>query len=594
MKSKFLIILSILMATCLFTSVAAAQSGGNYTIMQSVIAGGGGSSSGGNYAVTGTVGQPAAGTTSGGGAYSLAGGFWSAAPAGTIKISGTITLNGNPMQGVTVTLSGSASGTTTTNSSGYYEFLNLLSGGTYTVTPSQTGYVFTPPSETFVNLQADQTANFVATQCTYSLNPTSVNIAAAATSGSFTVTAPAGCSWTAVPNDGWLSITSGSPGSGNGTVNYSVGPNSGAARVGTITVAGQTFTVNQALGHLIEGVIAYGIGNGKFVPGVTVTATGPNTIVTTSAYTPAQDAGKYSLQGLTNGANYTVTPTKTNHISGVTAFDATLVLRCVAAGPVNCALTDNQKFAANSDGDTNITAFDATQILRYVAANGPNANTGQVGTWKFVPSSRVYSNLQSNIVNENYSGFVIGDVDGDWVQPQQPPQPQEFEGQQSETESFNLSTEEEADDATTIRVSLPRSLSAAKGNTVLIPVMLSNQTRREISSFAVNVTYDSAVLKIDEDNPIETTGTLTEIGSFAVAAHTETAGRVGIAAAGSNSFANAAGTLVNLRFTIVGEAKVSKKGTPLSLTRAAFQDQFGAPITAKGGKQQITFVEKAP
>lgn len=48
----------------------------NYSISWHTIAGGGGNSSGGNYTVSGTIGQHATATLSGGG-YSLIGGFWS-------------------------------------------------------------------------------------------------------------------------------------------------------------------------------------------------------------------------------------------------------------------------------------------------------------------------------------------------------------------------------------------------------------------------------------------------------------------------------------------------------------------------------------
>jgi hypothetical protein len=43
-------------------------------------------------------------------------------------------------------------------------------------------------------------------------------------------------------------VTSGSSDSGNGTVHFKTDPNAGPARSGTLTIAGQTFTVNQALG----------------------------------------------------------------------------------------------------------------------------------------------------------------------------------------------------------------------------------------------------------------------------------------------------------------------------------------------------------
>ena len=64
--------------------------------------------------------------------------------------------------------------------------------------------------------------------------------------GTVTVTAGAGCNWTANSNANWITVTSGASGTGNGAVAFSVGPNAGAARTGTVSIAGQTFTVTQA------------------------------------------------------------------------------------------------------------------------------------------------------------------------------------------------------------------------------------------------------------------------------------------------------------------------------------------------------------
>lgn len=82
--------------------------------------------------------------------------------------------------------------------------------------------------------------------CSYSIAPTSAGYPAAGGSGSVSVTAGAGCAWTAVSNNAWITISSGQNGSGNGTVNYSVAANSGASRTGTMTIAGLTFTVTQS------------------------------------------------------------------------------------------------------------------------------------------------------------------------------------------------------------------------------------------------------------------------------------------------------------------------------------------------------------
>jgi len=82
--------------------------------------------------------------------------------------------------------------------------------------------------------------------CTYALNSSAASVGPGAANASVQVTSASGCAWTATSNASWLTISSGSPGSGEGTVNYSVTANSGtSARTGTLTVAGQTFTVTQ-------------------------------------------------------------------------------------------------------------------------------------------------------------------------------------------------------------------------------------------------------------------------------------------------------------------------------------------------------------
>lgn len=55
--------------------ITTASSGGSYTLDWSTIDGGGGASASGGLAISGTLGQPDAGTA-GGGPYMLSGGFW--------------------------------------------------------------------------------------------------------------------------------------------------------------------------------------------------------------------------------------------------------------------------------------------------------------------------------------------------------------------------------------------------------------------------------------------------------------------------------------------------------------------------------------
>jgi hypothetical protein len=65
----------------------------------------------------------------------------------------------------------------------------------------------------------------------------------------FTTFAP-GCAWAASSNADWLSITTGTSGNGDAYVGYSIATNTGAARMGTLSINAQTFTVNQGAGTI--------------------------------------------------------------------------------------------------------------------------------------------------------------------------------------------------------------------------------------------------------------------------------------------------------------------------------------------------------
>jgi len=83
--------------------------------------------------------------------------------------------------------------------------------------------------------------------CDLSIDPTNAAFAAAGGSDSVSVTASNGCAWTAVSNDGFITITSGTNGTGDGTVQYTVAANTSTnSLMGTMTIAGETFTVTQS------------------------------------------------------------------------------------------------------------------------------------------------------------------------------------------------------------------------------------------------------------------------------------------------------------------------------------------------------------
>ena len=91
--------------------------------------------------------------------------------------------------------------------------------------------------------------NTVAVAPSFSINPANQQTAAAGGNLTVNVTSSvAGSTWTAISNANWITVTNGSSGTGNGTVALAVQPNTGIERTGTVAIAGQTLTVNQAAG----------------------------------------------------------------------------------------------------------------------------------------------------------------------------------------------------------------------------------------------------------------------------------------------------------------------------------------------------------
>jgi uncharacterized repeat protein (TIGR03803 family) len=83
--------------------------------------------------------------------------------------------------------------------------------------------------------------------CTYALGSTTAAYGAAGGAGTVSVITSNGCAWTAASNDSFITITSGSSGSANGTVQYTIAANTNSsAQVGTMTIAGRIFTITES------------------------------------------------------------------------------------------------------------------------------------------------------------------------------------------------------------------------------------------------------------------------------------------------------------------------------------------------------------
>jgi len=218
--------------------------------------------------------------------------------------------------------------------------------------------------------QASGTVVIRAPSCSYSIAPTSANFGPQGGNGSVNVSAPAGCAWTASSNVPWITITSGSSGSGNGTVMYAVAPNSStSARTGTMTIAGQTFTVYQSgsspATYSISGRVVDPSGNP--IPGVTISDHTGRTTTTGSD-------GRYILSGLAAGT-YTITPAKSGYIFSPASRTVTVPPDGIGVDFVGTISLKPWTFLLYLDGDNDLYPYLRIAIFNLEAQpSNPNVN----------------------------------------------------------------------------------------------------------------------------------------------------------------------------------------------------------------------------
>lgn len=221
----------------------------------------------------------------------------------TFSISGTV--NGDIQSGVTITLSGGASATTTTDTSGNYSFSGLANGS-YTVTPLLTNYTFSP-ADIAVTLNG---ANSSGNNFTASAVPVTYGISGQVTGDvqqGVTITLSGDASATTTTDvSGNYSFT----GLANGAytltpslVNYTFSPVDLS-----VTLNGGDSTDNNFTASVVP--VTYSISgqiSGDVQQGVTITLSGDAFETTTTDV-----SGNYSFTGLANGS-YMVTPSLANY-----------------------------------------------------------------------------------------------------------------------------------------------------------------------------------------------------------------------------------------------------------------------------------------
>ncbi|MEJ2627404.1 MAG: FG-GAP-like repeat-containing protein, partial [bacterium] len=163
--------------------------------------------------------------------------------------------------------------------------------------------------------------------------------------------------------------------------------------------------------HLISGQINYYKQNQK-VPSVTLQMSG-----TSSNTTYSNQIGLYKFPVTTGYNNLDVAPSKTPDTDigecTISAYDAGLAAQ--AAEDIK-PLTGFAAKAADINQNTIIDAVDPLLIARK-AVGFANSEGSQAGSWKFDPLTiHIESLVQSDLNDQNFTAWIIGDVDGSWTQ----------------------------------------------------------------------------------------------------------------------------------------------------------------------------------
>jgi uncharacterized repeat protein (TIGR01451 family) len=181
-------------------------------------------------------------------------------------------------------------------------------------------------------------ASFTVSNPPATLSPTAETFSSGGGAATVQVTLITNCPWAAQSNAAWITINPPAGGTGNGSLTYQVGPNNtGQPRSGTMTIAGQTFTVNQTTTPcqftLNPSSAAYVAAGGNGTVSVTVLAGCAWTPVSNDAWIMTSGGGSG------NGAfNYTVlaNPDSQVRTGTITVGSATFT---VMQNPASCVFT---------------------------------------------------------------------------------------------------------------------------------------------------------------------------------------------------------------------------------------------------------------
>ena len=259
---------------------------------------------------------------------------------------------------------------------------------TYSVTGLTDGstYFFAATAYDTSGVESTYSSEVSYNGCTYSISPTTAQPAQQGGTGTVQVSTQAGCRWTASSGASWFTITSGSQGTGNGTVAYSVSSNSStSSRTVASTIAGKVFTVTQAgSGSTSYTITASAGSNGSISPtGAVSVASGASRAFTITPATGYRVASVL-VDGASVGAvtSYTFSNVTANHTISASFTANTTSYTITASAGSNGSISPTGAVSVASGASRAFTITPATGY-RVASVLVDGASVGAVTSYTF-------------------------------------------------------------------------------------------------------------------------------------------------------------------------------------------------------------------
>jgi hypothetical protein len=163
-------------------------------------------------------------------------------------------------------------------------------------------------------------------------------------------------------------------------------------------------SVTVGVGHAVTGNVTFWSGGGP-VPGAVLK------MEASGVQNEATDAsGDFVFNNLPPG-DYTLTPSKDDDATEITAFDASLVLQHAVQ---LITLDGSAAVAADVNDNGLINSTDAFFILEKSAGLRSLPFPGAGAVWVFDPENRSLPGLADDVTGQDFTGILLGDVSGNW------------------------------------------------------------------------------------------------------------------------------------------------------------------------------------